>query len=247
MLYLRNITNKKLYKKSYKNKMKNLILMLSLCFLTYNAQAQTKKEPKKETKKETKTEVKPEIKIEPKVEVKIDILDKVAKSVCECLNKNKADKDADNLLKTCMTEGFMMNLADVMEKYPDMMSGDPKGSEQMGQDITLKLMKDCPAFVDAASKSSPNASVSKQIADPIETTEGVFSKMETKNYTYLVLEVGVEKQKFVILESFEGEKAVLGQEKALKKKKLAVSWKQRRIFMKKTNTYETVKQITGVK
>ena len=211
--------------------MKNLILMLSLCFLTYNAQAQTKVQPKTEPKTDTKT----------------DALDKVGKAVCDCLNKNKTEKNSDELLNTCMTEGFMMNMAEMMEKYPDMMSGDPKASEKMGQDVALKLMKDCPAFVEVASKSSPNASVTKQIADPIETTEGVFSKMETKNYTYLVLEVGVEKQKFVILESFEGEKAVLGQEKALKKKKLAVSWKQRKIFMKKTNTYETVKQITGVK
>ena len=207
--------------------MKKNILILLLCLIGYNVQAQTK--------------------VEPKTDTKTDALDKVGKAVCDCLNKNKTEKNSDELLNTCMTEGFMMNMAEMMEKYPDMMSGDPKASEKMGQDVALKLMKDCPAFVEVASKSSPNASVTKQIADPIETTEGIFAKMETKNYTYLVLEVGVEKQKFVILESFEGEKAVLGQEKALKKKKLAVSWKQRKIFMKKTNTYETVKQITGVK
>ena len=215
--------------------MKKNILILFLCLLVgYNTQAQTKVAPKTDTK----------------TEVKVDALEKTAKAVCDCLNKNKTnktDKNSDDLLNTCMTEGFMMNMADMMEKYPDMMSGDPKASEKMGQDVALKLMKDCPAFVEVASKSSPNSSVTKQIADPIQTTEGVFAKMETKNYTYLVLEVGVEKQKFVILESFEGEKAILGQAKALKKKKLAVSWKERKFFMAKTNTYETVKQITGVK
>lgn len=203
--------------------MKKNILILFLGFLSYNAQAQTKTEPK------------------------TDALDKVTKAVCDCLNKNKTDKNSDELLNTCMTEGFMMNMAEMMEKYPDMMSGDPKASEKMGQDVALKLMKDCPAFVEVASKSSPNSSVTKQMTDPMETTEGVFVKMENKNYTYLVLEVGAEKQKFVILESFDGEKAILGQAKALKKKKLAVSWKLRKIFMAKTNTYETVKQITSVK
>ncbi len=207
--------------------MKKNILILFLCLLGYNTQAQTK--------------------VEPKTEVKTDALDKMSKAVCDCLNKNKTDKNSDELLQICMTEGFMMNMADMMEKYPDLMGGDSKASEKMGQEIALKLMKDCPAFMEVASKSNPNTSVTKQIADPMQTTEGVFSKMETKNYTYLVLEVGVEKQKFVILESFEGEKAVLGQAKALKKKKLAISWKERKIFMAKTNTYETVKQITSVK
>lgn len=211
--------------------MKKNILILFLCLVGYNSQAQIKVAPKTDTK----------------TEVKIDALDKVTKAVCDCLNKNKTDKNSDELLNTCMTEGFMMNMADMMEKYPDMMSGDPKASEKMGQDVALKLMKDCPAFVEVASKSSPNSSVTKQIADPMQTTEGVFAKMETKNYTYLVLKVGVEKQKFVILESFEGEKAVLGQAKALKKKKLAVSWKERKIFMAKTNTYETVKIVSSVK
>jgi hypothetical protein len=206
--------------------MKKNILILFLCILGYNTQAQTK--------------------VEPKTDVKIDPLEKTTKAVCDCLNKNK-DKSGEELLQGCMAEGFMMNMGDMMEKYPEMMSGDEKASQKVMQDIAMKLMSDCPAFVAAASKSNLNPATSKQVTDQIQTTEGIFAKMETKNYTYLVLEVGVEKQKFVILESFEGEKAVLGQEKALKKKKLAVSWKERKIFMAKTNTYETVKQITGVK
>lgn len=216
--------------------MKKNILILFLCFLSYNSHAQTKVEPKKDTK----------------TDVKVDAADKMAKSVCDCINKDKTsktDKNSNDLLQTCMTEGFMMNMADMMEKYPDLMGGDPKETEKMSQEVGMKLMKECPAFLEVASKSNFNAGAgaSKQVTETTQTTEGVFVKMETKNYTYLVLEVGVEKQKFVILESFEGEKAILGQEKALKKKKLAISWKERKIFMKKTNTYETVKQITGVK
>ena len=176
--------------------MKKNISILFLCLLVgYNTQAQTKVAPKTDIK----------------TEVKVDALDKTAKAVCDCMNKGKASKSSDDLFQTCMAEGFMLNMADMMEKYPELMSGDQKESEKMMQEITIKLMKECPVFMEVASKSNLNPSANKQTTEAIQTTEGVFAKMETKNYTYLVIEVGVEKQKFVVLESFEGEKAILGQ------------------------------------
>ncbi len=73
-------------------------------------------------------------------------MDKTADAICTCAEKMGAegDQDADTIFETCMMEGIMNNLLDLMAESGAEMT-DEAAMNKLGEDIALLLFEKCPS------------------------------------------------------------------------------------------------------
>lgn len=96
---------------------------------------------------------------------------KVTKEICECMDKIDQSAKATILQQeseACIMQSMISNIEGLMKEYK-IKEGDEQATTKMGEEIGVKLVKDCPSamniFVILGNQEAPDPSEEKEEAE----------------------------------------------------------------------------------
>ncbi|MEM9982613.1 MAG: hypothetical protein AAF734_08960, partial [Bacteroidota bacterium] len=172
--------------------------------------------------------------------------EKMSKETCECItSKVETTKEinAESVMQDCMMAFVMENMADFAKEYGDALN-DQDQAQKLGLELGMKLMQDCPAFMQVAIQS--RSGLDYTIERDSNKTKGSFVKLTKDTYPYIEVLTEGNTEKFYVVDEFEGYKAVMYKPKELSNKNITLAWEKRSVWMPKAKTFEEVKVLTKV-
>lgn len=176
-------------------------------------------------------------------------IDKAVDSTCKCLEavkaKIKSPEDFDKYGEGCVIKSAIPFLPEIAkeEKIPlDELGDDDEIGDKMGKKIGLKLVTDCPVFLELVAQYS-----GEDDEDEGEVTgklKGTVTSVEAGDHLYINVKEETGKiVKLVWLQYFPGVDDFKSSPDALKGKKVSVQWKQVEVYAVKQKDFVTVKQV----
>jgi hypothetical protein len=182
-------------------------------------------------------------------------------AICDCMkNKKNVDKSKEGIQKLIMN-CFISSSMDKLEGLQQEMgieSTDPKGYEEVGRRIGMKLVTRCPYFMElmsSAMENDPSMLKSKKGDDedaaPAKTsqgtTAGVFKKVDGSDlYKLIIAEDQGRERDYYWLEPFQGDQVFIDNSSKMKNQKINVTWIEREIYLPKAKGYFKVRVIQKV-
>ena len=175
-------------------------------------------------------------------------IDKAVDSTCKCLeaakDKIKSEADFDKIGEGCIIKSAMPFLSEIAkeENIPiDLLDDGEEIGEKLGNKIGMKLIIDCPAFLDLIAQYANNEGDEAEVTGK---TSGTVSSVETGEHLYInVREQSGKVVKLVWLQYFPGADDFKSSPDALKGKKVKIQWKQVELYTVKQKDFITVKQL----
>lgn len=175
-------------------------------------------------------------------------IDKAVDSTCKCLeaakDKIKTPADFNKYGEGCIIKSAMPFLEEIAkeENIPiDLLDDGEEIGEKLGNKIGMKLVTDCPAFLDLVAQYAGDG-------DEGEVTgkvNGTVSSVEVGEHLYInVREQSGKVVKLVWLQYFPGADDFKSSPDTLKGKKVNIQWKQVELYTVKQKDFITVKQLT---
>ncbi|MGD1843546.1 MAG: hypothetical protein ACFB0B_22035 [Thermonemataceae bacterium] len=172
--------------------------------------------------------------------------ERMSKETCECItNKVETTKEinAENVMQDCMTAFVMENMADFAKEYGDALN-DQDQVQKLGLELGMKLMQECPAFMQVAVQSRSGLDYTTERNS--NRTKGSFTKLTKDAYPYIEVLTEGNTEKFYVVDEFEGYENVMYKSKELSNKNITLLWENRSIWMPKAKAFEEVKVLTKV-
>jgi hypothetical protein len=175
-------------------------------------------------------------------------LDKASATACDCLKggnlSSKTEEEAEKLMSHCVQQGMIKNL-DVIQKEYDLDLTDESKVYEVGVELGKKLIVNCPAFLDYyVSKEKIN---SLQTEETEGSTQGKFSKLDVKDFAYLVIrEKSGKESQFIWIRHFKNADQFVKNPEQLKNKTLKVNWNEYEAYLPKAGGYFKIKEIKSL-
>ena len=183
-----------------------------------------------------------------------DTLHKAAIAVCDCLTKANL---GTNVTEEQLQQAF---LSCVLTSAPDlitqiMASGDDyqKAGEEIGTKLSLELMKiGCPAFTKIATsmalQGDESISIQTEKATAVETAEGIVTKVEERDFSYVTLKTTTGRELTFIYYGYVPGSDVWIKDAVtkLKNKNVSVSYIETEVYQPKYKEFMKVKEIKSL-
>ncbi|HYK44463.1 MAG TPA: hypothetical protein VEV83_04805 [Parafilimonas sp.] len=183
-----------------------------------------------------------------------DTLHKAAIAVCDCLTKANL---GTNVTEEQLQQAF---LSCVLTSAPDlitqiMASGDDyqKAGEEIGTKLSLELMKTgCPAFTKIAAsmalQGDEGISIQTEKPTAVETAEGIVTKVEERDFTYVTLKTTAGRELTFIYYGYVpgSDDWIKDAVTKLKNKNVSVSYAETEVYQPKYKEFMNVKEIKSL-
>jgi hypothetical protein len=179
---------------------------------------------------------------------KDSLLKAMSKEVCEdVVKKDFKDKTADEIQ---MQIG--LSFIPVMGKYEkelkavygDVMAG-TDGMEKVGEDLGMRLVLECPAFLQIMASNPGIVKKTEQVAG--NTITGTLVKIVPGEFTYLLIKDNKGKQvKIWWMGAFDGSDELSRNPQSWVSKKVIVSYTEKELYSAGLKKYNTIKIAAGI-
>jgi hypothetical protein len=179
-------------------------------------------------------------------------LKQIAKDMCECFNKRDNN---GKIIENSQTSEESLNMCFglVVLKYSSIM---PKSDddvtatgEKLGRLVAPYLMSDCPKFIQYIMlKNTDKEEIKVEEKSKYIIYEGILQKIETKNYTFLVVTNDAkELNKFIWLGKFENDTQIIDNFRSWRGKRVKIEVENTTpLYNPKTKKYEVFKEIKSI-
>lgn len=186
-----------------------------------------------------------------------EVVDLIAEASCECIEELEDVSDFAAAAEICIQQAIFSNLAPILEEFDLDITDEDEATrigEQIGMDVGLKLVSDCPSFMEMMMASDEledgfidyEDESGQSAPDNSETVTGTFlgEKVTKGGFSYLIVEDEYgDKGEFLWMNPFSGDELV---NEALEGKKISLTWKPAYIRNGKEGEYIKTKVVSGI-
>lgn len=186
-----------------------------------------------------------------------EVVELIAEASCECIEELEDVSDFAAAAETCIQQAIFSNLAPILEEFDLDITDEDEATrigEKIGMDVGLKLVSDCPSFMEMMMASDEledefadyESSYGEPVPDNSERVTGTFlgEKVTKGGFSYLIIEDEYgDKAEFLWMNPFSGDELV---NQALEGKKITLIWKPAYIRNGKEAEYVKTKVISGL-
>lgn len=186
-----------------------------------------------------------------------EVVDIIADASCECIEELEEVTDFAGAAEICIQQAIFSNLAPILEEFDLDITNEDEATrigEKIGMDVGLKLVSDCPSFMDMMMASDEledgfedyDGGYGESAPDNSERVTGTFlgEKVTKGGFSYLIIkdEYG-DKSEFLWMNPFSGDELV---NQDLEGKQITLIWKPAYIRNGKEAEYIKTKVISGL-
>jgi hypothetical protein len=175
--------------------------------------------------------------------------DKAVKQSCDCMSKINMKQEysaIDKAFEGCLINAVMANLGGLTKEYKFDIT-DEAASEKVGEKIGLKLVEQCPAFLEYAALAASQDDEEEEDADKkpeYEFSEGVVADVRDGELLAITLEENSgDRRVFYVTESFYGGEDLLKDIAHLKSKKLKLGWVNKNLYDSASKSFKERKVV----
>jgi hypothetical protein len=174
--------------------------------------------------------------------------DKAVKQSCDCMSKIDMKQEysiIDKAFENCLINAVLSNLTGLTKEYKFDINDDD-ASEKVGEKLGMKLVQQCPAFIEYASMAASHDEDTDKASDntSYEFSEGTVVDVKDGDLLAISLEENSgDRRVFYISESFFGGEELLKGIGELINKKLKVGWVNKNLYDSQTKSFKERKVI----
>ncbi|MEM6763441.1 MAG: hypothetical protein AAF824_00335 [Bacteroidota bacterium] len=178
-------------------------------------------------------------------DIEAEVFNKISKEVCTCLtDAQNEEKNIDNAVQTCMESAAMNHMVELME-IANLSELTPEEGEKLGELIGMKVMRDCPTFIEMAiqmSREENEAVKANQIS-------GVLKKISGNDLGRIIIETpeGIEEVLYIIHPLEEDPDNILSSISSYKGQEITVNWMEAEVYTPKISMFAPVKQVVAIR
>ena len=166
-------------------------------------------------------------------------------SLCNCvikidLSKITNKQEAVAAYTDCVAKnvGLLSDLAEEM----DVELEDKDAMRKVGIALAKNLMKqNCQGFIKLGTKMAGS-----NVEDETKVSVGVFKRVDTKGFNYIVIGSEGSEKSFLWLKQFARSEQFIGPTAKLAGKKLKITWQEIEVYLPAAKGYYKVKEITAI-
>ena len=183
-------------------------------------------------------------------------LHRSAVAVCDCLSKSKIDNNSTPAQLQQIFLGCIFSSApDLVSKIISNGQDDQQAAEEIATNLALEMIKSgCPAFskIASAMMSSGNDTMQMEIPmaipsknDAVETAEGIVTKVEERDFTYITIKTTAGREFTFIYYSYvpASDDWIKDAAAKLKNKNVSISYIESEVYQPKFRQFMNVKEI----
>lgn len=186
-----------------------------------------------------------------------EVVDLIAEASCECIEELEDVSDFAGAAETCIQQAIFSNLAPILEEFDLDITDEDEATrigEQIGMEVGLKLVSDCPSFMEMMMASEEfegelmdyEGDYNSSAPDNSESVTGTFlgEKVTKGGFSYLIVEDEYgDKSEFLWMNPFSGDELV---NEDLEGQQVTLTWKPAYIRNGKEGEYIKTKVISGI-
>jgi hypothetical protein len=186
---------------------------------------------------------------------KAGLTDKMATSICDCLEKKQpaegqkplTKESAQNTIVQCFGVTAGKEMKTIQQAYGPSAFNDKQVMNNLGRDVGALMLQTCPTFMSYSMIVAGHGETASSTAATTGQTTGEWASLGGTATATVNLNVGkTDKAEFVWSRHFPKDDELLGQLDKLKGRQVKVSWEEVEVFRADTKQYRKQREITSI-